>query len=249
MSNNYQTEAEFLENYNANNFQRPSASVDSVIYTVFESDLYVLIIQRENHPFQNQWSLVGGFVDLDSDLDLKETAKRKLKEKTGVDTPYLEQFMTIGNHTRDPRGWSITTIYFALLSREDIALRAGYGAIDIKWAKITNGKIKEKLAFDHEQILAKCTERLQNKVLYTSLPIHLMPKEFTLNELQKVYEIIINNKIEQKSFRRRILKANILEETGEMKQTGRRPAILYQPKSSHDIFFFTRNIEGPHHKD
>ena len=223
---------------------KPTAAVDSVIYSIIDNALKVLLVKRQNPPFENQWSLVGGFVDLEQDQSIEQTAKRKLKQKTGVDTPYLEQLYTIGNQSRDPRGWSITTVYFALIPSQGVILQAGNGSIDIKWATLNAGKIDTPLAFDHSQILEDCTQRLKNKVLYTSLPLYLMPKKFTLNELQTVYEIIIDKKMDPKSFRRRMLNANILEETGDLKQTGKRPAMLYQPKQSEMTHFFMRNIEG-----
>jgi len=238
------TEKQFLKEYNPNDFDRPSTAVDSVIYSVFDDALHVLLMKRANHPFIDKWSLVGGYVDLENDEDIIDTAKRKLLEKTGVKTPYLEQFKTIGNKTRDPRGWSVTTVYFALLPSDNIVLEAGKGAKDIKWSKVVDGKVKDKLAFDHGKILKGCTKRLRDKVLYTSLPIHLMPKKFTLKALQSVYEVIIDNKIDHKSFRRRILNADVLEETGEMQETGRRPAMLYKQKDSKQTFFFVRNLEG-----
>ncbi len=223
---------------------KPTAAVDSVIYSIIDNALKVLLVKRQNPPFENQWSLVGGFVDLEQDQSIEQTAKRKLKQKTGVDTPYLEQLYTIGNQSRDPRGWSITTVYFALIPSQGVTLQAGNGSIDTKWATLKAGQIDTPLAFDHSQILEDCTQRLKNKVLYTSLPLYLMPKKFTLNELQTVYEIIIDKKIDPKSFRRRMLNANILEETGDLKQTGKRPAMLYQAKPSEMTHFFMRNIEG-----
>ncbi len=240
----YKTEADFLKDYDANAFDRPNVSVDTVIFTVSGGHLQTLIMQREHFPSKGQWSLVGGFIDVHNDEALIDTAKRKLEEKTGVKTPYLEQFCSFGSKTRDPRGWSATTVYFALIPSEGIALQAGQGATDIKWAAVHDGAVKEKLAFDHAQILAKCTDRLKGKVLYTSLPVHLMPEEFTLAELQGVYEIIMGGTMDHKSFRRRILGAGILEETGEMKSTGRRPAMLYRRKENEDTHFFARNIEG-----
>ena len=243
---NYKTEAEFLKNYNPDDFKRPNASVDAVIYTVSSGSLQTLVMKRENHPFQGKWSLVGGYIDMENDCDLEATAKRKLEEKTGVKTPYLEQFGSFGNKTRDPRWWSITTVYFALISAEGIALEAGSGATDIKWVPVENGEVSEGLAFDHAHILKECTERLRSKVLYTSLPIHMMPDEFTLAELQQVYEVIMGGKMDHKSFRRRMLGADILEETGNMKETGRRPAMLYRQKETEETHFFVRNIEGAH---
>ena len=167
VNSKYSSEAEFLRNYDPNIFSRPSAAVDNVIYTIFDGALHVLLVKRDNHPFMDHWSLVGGFVDLENDFNLESTAKRKLEEKTGVKTPYLEQFYTIGNKDRDPRCWSITSVYFALIPVENIKLQVGKGAKDIKWAKILKGTIKEKMAFDHSKIIQECTQRLKNKVLYT----------------------------------------------------------------------------------
>lgn len=233
-----------MEVDNAVNFRNPIASVDTVIFTVRDNQLHVLTVKRAENPYKDDWSLVGGIIDINKDSDIETTAKRKLFEKTSVKTPYLEQFCTIGNKTRDPRGWSVTTVYFALIPSDNIKLCADKAASDIKWARISNGKIKDRLAFDHQEILARSIERLKNKVLYTSLPIYLMPNDFTLPELQAVYEIILNKKIGHKSFRRRILNANILEETAEMRRDKTRPAQLYRIKKSQGAHFFMRNIEG-----
>ncbi len=238
-----QSETEFLSNYDAAVFEKPNTSVDTVIFTVIENCLHVLTIKRAEHPFKNVWSLVGGYIDTKNDNDLEATAKRKLQEKTGVATPYLEQFGTIGNRARDPRGWSVTTVYFALIPSKNIQLHAGKGASEIKWAKVEKGRIKDALAFDHAELLSKCVERLRSKVLYTSLPVHFMPKYFTIGELQKIYEAILDTAIDHKSFRRRILSANILDESNEVREDGKRPAQLYHLKRSHRAHYFSRNIE------
>jgi len=224
----YNSEADFLDHYDPTIFDRPSTSVDTVIFTVFDGQLQVLIVKRTNYPFKNQWALVGGFIDLENDETLEDTAKRKLEEKTGVKTPYLEQCFTIGNKQRDPRGWSVTTVYFALLPHNKIQLMKG--ANEIKWSPIMNNQVQELLAFDHTEILRQAIERLRNKVLYTSLP--------------KVYEIILHRPLETKSFRRRIAKADILEETTEMRQDAKRPAKLYRLKKDINTYFFLRTIEG-----
>lgn len=240
-----ESESEFLSRYDASAFERPNASVDTVIFTVFGEALHALIVKRDEHPYKDCWSLIGGYINIQGDNTLEETAKRKLEEKTGIKTPYLEQFETIGNKERDPRGWSITTVYFALIPSHNVVLQPGQGANDIRWAKVINGKVKEDLAFDHASILARCTERLRSKVLYTSLPAYLMPQSFTLGELQKVYETILGHSVEHKSFRRRLLGAEILEETGEMCQgKSKRPAVLYRLKKSQDPHFFVRNFES-----
>lgn len=223
---------------------KPNVSVDIIIFTIISGQLQVLIIKRADHPYKGCWSLVGGYIDVSRDKTLEDTAKRKLEEKTGVNTPYLEQFSTVGNATRDPRAWSVTTAYFALIPATHIQLNAGKGASEIKWAAVNGGEIKDKLAFDHAELLLGCTERLQSKILYTSLPVHFMPENFTLGDLQKVYEIILGKKIDNKSFRRRILNVDILEETGKMRYNGSKPAKLYQLKSTYRTHFFLRNLEG-----
>lgn len=244
MSEEHLSETEFVRTYDPTIYARPNTSVDTVIFTILKSDLHVLLVKRALHPFKGYWSLVGGFIDVAQDATLEATAKRKLQEKTGVTTPYLEQFATIGNNDRDPRGWSVTTVYFALIPNHTIDLKAGNGTLDSQWAKVTNGTVSEPLAFDHAEILHGCYDRLRSKVLYTSLPIHFMPAHFTLSDLQKVYEIIIAKKIEHKSFRRRILAAEILEETSKMRHEAGRPAQLYQLKDSAKTHFFMRTIEG-----
>lgn len=250
-------ETAFLKTYDPKVFDRPSTAVDNVIFTLINGELHVLLVKRDEHPFKDHWSLVGGFVDLEQDTDIEATAKRKLKEKTGVDTPYLEQFGTIGNKNRDPRGWSLTTVYFALIPINSIELNSlETNSIEpnalkpdekTQWLPL-NAEHKTVFAFDHGDILNQCLERLKNKVLYTSLPVHLMPEEFTLSELQHVYESILGETIDQKSFRRRILNAGILSPTKKMKQTGRRPAQIYRSKESNNIeyhtHFFTRTIES-----
>lgn len=240
----YNSEQEFLANYDPSLYNRPSSSVDTVIFTVFEGALQVLLVQRGDYPFKGKWALVGGFIDLEQDLTLEDTAKRKLAEKTGVKTPYLEQCITIGNKHRDPRGWSVTTVYFALLSYEKITLQAGKGASDLKWSPISQEGVAEDLAFDHHEILKLAIDRLRSKVLYTSLPAYLMPEKFTLRDLQTVYEIILDRQLEVKSFRRRMAKADILAETSQMRQDAKRPARLYRLKDNVETHFFLRNIEG-----
>jgi len=243
---NNSAERRYLDNYDPSAFERPNASVDTAIFTVFEGSLQVLLVRRQEHPFADRWSLVGGFIDVHSDKDLEGTARRKLFEKTGVKTPYLEQYGTVGSKTRDPRCWSLTTVYFALLPHGSIKINASESGADTRWETVSHGKVATKLAFDHDSLLQECWSRLRNKVLYTSLPLHLMGKTFTLGELQAVYEILLEADVDQKSFRRRILGAEIIEETKEMRQGPRRPAKLYRRTSGAETHFFLRNIEGIH---
>ena len=239
------TEKEFIKNYSVHDYDVPLMSVDMAIFTIRNNKLHALLVKRSQHPSMGQWALPGGFIDLQTDRQLGDTARRKLKEKTGIDTPYLEQVATFGDDQRDARGWSVTVAYFALIPSDYIEVTSTEGSEEVVWVSLDEIAKKYSLAFDHNSILQACYERLRSKVQYTSLPINLLPKAFTLSELQKIFEIIMDKAIEKKSFRRRILDADIIEETGAMKTGSNRPAKLYCAKPVGENHYFSRNIEGP----
>ena len=240
----YQSEKEFLAAYNIHDFEVPLVSVDMSIFSVIDGELQVLLIKRGDYPAKGKWALPGGFIDLKNDKDLLATAQRKLKEKTGVDTPYLEQVASFGGPKRDPRGWSVTIAYFALINHDEIVLQSGNNTEEVAWIPVQSVGKQRALAFDHKDILKTCHERLRSKVTYTALPVHLLPKEFTLSELQKTFEIILGKSVDKKSFRRRILDVDILKETGRMKASGTRPAMLYSVNARGKNYYFSRNFEG-----
>ncbi len=108
-------EKQFIKNYNASDYEVPLTTVDMAIFSIIDQQLHVLLLKRDALPEKDKLALPGGFIDLKNDNDLEETALRKLYEKTGVELPYLEQVESIGNGSRDPRGWSVTILYFALI--------------------------------------------------------------------------------------------------------------------------------------
>lgn len=238
-------EAQFLAQYNIHDFDIPLTSVDMSIFTVQDQKLKVLLVKRAAHPAKGLWALPGGFIDLSKDNDLDATAQRKLLEKTGVSTSHLEQVSTFGSKKRDPRGWSVTVAYMALISSDHIQLSTNESSDDVAWVEVEEAINEFKLAFDHQDILNLCHQRLKSKVQYTSLPISLLPEAFTLTQLQSTFELILGTSIEKKSFRRRVLDADIIEETGEYKKGSNRPAKLYKAQSSGSDHQFKRNIEGP----
>lgn len=217
----------------------PYISVDLVIFSLIEEQLCTLMIKRETSPFADCWALPIGLVAPLQEANLEQTAKQKVKSLLNLDIPYLEQVQTIGNNQRDPRGWSIAVVYYGLLSGSDLS---GTDTDLLKWMTIPKA-LSCKLAFDHPQIIKNCLHRLKNKSLYTSLPIFLLPQEFTLTDLQKTYELILGFKMEKKSFRRRLLDAGFLQETGHSRHANHRPALLYRIPSSKP-YFFPRIIEG-----
>jgi len=234
-------EQEFIDSYNIHDFEIPLTSVDMAIFTVKDNELKVLLVKRAQYPAKGQWALPGGFINLGADKDLDTTAARKLREKTGVDTSHLEQVVTVGSRTRDPRGWSVTVVYMALISSEHIDLVADISSEDVNWISVKD--IESNLAFDHKDILNQCYERLRSKVQYTSLPVNLLPEEFTLTDLQGIFEIILGGGREKKTISKRVLDADILLESGNMRTGSNRPAKLYSVAENGRTHIFPRPIE------
>ena len=226
-------------------FERPLTGVDLVIFAVRDDRLQVLLTQRPDQPddpFPRRWALPGGFVDVDQDADLEACARRKLKEKTGLASPYLEQLGSWGSRDRDPRGWSATHVYFALIPAEGAEPRAGGYAADARWHALRDHGVAERLAFDHATILAAAIERLRSKVEYTSLPAFLLPEEFTLTDLQQVYEIVLGRPLNKSAFRTRVMDAELIVEVPRQRAGPNRPAQLYRLKDRRNAVFFPRTF-------
>jgi ADP-ribose pyrophosphatase YjhB (NUDIX family) len=229
-------------------FPRPLTTVDLVIFAIGEERLQVLLVRRpadEAEPFPHTWALPGGFVDVETDATLLDCAARKLREKTGVESPYLEQLGSWGSAARDPRGWSTTHAYFALLPAKPRVIEKGANAAEVQWLPIIDGRVKPKLAFDHDQILEAAVQRLRNKVEYTSLPTYLMPPEFTLPELQRVYEVVLDRPLEKSAFRTRMLSADVVEPVGKTRKGANRPAQVYRLKHPKSPTYFVRTFNPP----
>lgn len=237
----YTCEADFLAHYNIHDYSIPLSSIDVCIFTVHQNQLKVLCLKRSDYPHKNQWALAGGFIDIAGDANLEQTALRVLTKKTGISTPYLEQLVTIGNSTRDPRGWSMTAVYFALIPYIELPET---GSEQSYWQNVDIA-LTFDFAFDHQHLLHLALERIRAKVLYSLIPANLISSPFTLTELQQAYEIIIGHEIEKKSFRRRLEREQVLTATGQSKQEGAgRPAALYTLKPECAMFNFKRQLDS-----
>lgn len=249
MTKKIQSESEYLKHYDPKAYASPLVTVDIAIFTLHEESLKVLLVKREEFPEKGKWALPGGFVDMAQDISLEATATRKLMEKTGVESPYLEQLGTVGNTRRDPRGWSVTVVYFALIPymipKMGISAKPSDAVKMVEkaaWMDVEEA-LQKKLAFDHHALLEKAVERIRSKVLYTLIPAHLIESPFTLSALQRAYETIMDREVEKKAFRRRLESADVLEETGEMISEGPgRPAMLYRLKTGVEVFNFVRQL-------
>ena len=213
-------------------FDRPLVTVDVAIFALRNDTLTVLLVRRPadpQDPFPGQWALPGGFVDVQQDRSLLACAVRKLKAKTGVTTPYLEQLGSWGDESRDPRGWSTTHAYFALIQAPEVDAQTSAPFLESQWFPADDA-LRKRLAFDHRQILSKAVTRLRSKVEYTSLPAFLLREPFTLPQLQKTYEVVLGRAMDKSAFRKRMLDAKFLEESGMTDGVQGRVAMSYRIK-------------------
>jgi 8-oxo-dGTP diphosphatase len=210
--------------YDPSQYERPSVTIDVVVFSLAKDDLKVLLVKRQSAPFDGLWAIPGAFVRIDESLE--DAATRALAEETGVRDVYTEQLYTFGQPDRDPRLRVITIAYFALVPYDEVRDATGRDTAVTGWFSMY---ALPSLAFDHDEILHYALTRLRYKLEYTSVGFQLLPDVFTLTELQKAYEIILGEKLDKRNFRRKILSADILEKTEERRKEGEgRPAMLYR---------------------
>ena len=207
-------------------YPRPALTVDCVVFglDLEEQDLKVLLIQRALEPFAGHWALPGGFVQVGESVD--DAALRELREETGVVRVYLEQLYTFGEPDRDPREHVVSVAYYALVNLSPHKLQA---ATDAKDAAFFGVHDIPSLAFDHETILDTALERLRGKLRYEPIGFELLPRKFTLTQLQRLYEIVLETQLDKRNFRKRIQAMDILIELDEVEQgVSHRAARLYR---------------------
>ncbi len=186
-------------------YPHPAVTVDAIIFALHEDELKVLLIQRGNEPYRGCWALPGGFVEIDESIDV--AAQRELEEETGLEKVFLEQLHTFGEPKRDPRERVISVAYYSLVKLKDHKIRAASDAAHASWFPIRK---LPPLAFDHSKIMEMAIERLRGKVIHVPIIFDILPAEFTLAELQHVYERIIDWPMDTFAFGKRILDADIL---------------------------------------
>ena len=269
---------EFLKTYDVKNYYRVSMAADIVIFAVFDEKndnyrklpkkaLRVLLVKRGELPYKGMYALPGGFVRKGESLD--QTAKRELREETGVSCEFLEQFRTTGTVERDPRTRVVSVAYMALLNASEYTLKPGDDASEAEWFTVSmkkdsenmwtltlNGeksvlmaKIKQKqkkwspvaeldvvedseqLAFDHAEIIAYAVLQLRKWVKESGIAFRLLPKQFTLKQLQQIHEAVLETKLLTPAFRRKM--EDYVEVTDQKtKDDGHRPALLYCEKTN-----------------
>ncbi|MCG6940706.1 MAG: NUDIX hydrolase [Thiohalocapsa sp.] len=202
----------------------PAVTTDIAVFAIRDDALHLLLIRRGNPPFEGAWALPGGFLDIDEDLET--CAARELAEETGLSGLYLEQLCTFGAVGRDPRERVISVAYLALAPAGERSVQAGDDAADARWFRLD---ALPALAFDHAEIIATAQRRLVGKLDYSTIAFQFLPETFTLGELQRVYEILVDAEIDKRNFRKWALALEQIEATGETRRHGNhRPARLYR---------------------
>lgn len=191
----------------------PAVTVDCAVFGYDDADLKLLLIRRSQDPHKGRWALPGGFVALDEDLET--SARRELNEETGIARLYLEQLYTFGDPKRDPRERVISVAYYALVKLADHQLHAATDAAAVAWFPVVE---LPKLAFDHERIADVALRRLKAKVRYEPIGFELLPEKFTLGELQRLYETVLEQPLDKRNFRKKILGMGLLESLDEYQQ-------------------------------
>jgi 8-oxo-dGTP diphosphatase len=210
-------------------YPRPALTVDCVVFGLDEDELEVMLIRRGLEPFAGRWALPGGFVHIDETLE--EAARRELEEETGLRKVFLEQLFTFGAVDRDPRERVVTVAYYALVKLSDHKVRAATDATDAAWFSLSD---LPDLAFDHAHILEVALDRLKSKVRYQPIGFELLPRKFTLTQLQRLYEIILDRPLDKRNFRKKILGMDLLIELDEVqKDVAHRAARLYKFDDRH----------------
>ncbi|MXV52801.1 NUDIX domain-containing protein [Pedobacter sp. HMF7647] len=201
-------------------------TIDCVIFGFDEGELKILMIERNEEPYKNWWALPGYYVGQDEGID--HAAERILYELTGLRDIYMEQLYTFGDVHRHPNGRVITVAYYAMIrlnGQKDLKPVTNY-ARKAFWAPVNE---LPELAYDHSQIFKKSLEKVRRKISYQPIAFELLPEKFTLTQLQHLYEVILNKKLDKRNFRKKMLNYGILRELNE-KQRGvsYRAAKLYK---------------------
>ena len=197
-------------------------AVDAVLFALSEGTLKALLVKIKKGVFAGRWAFPGGLVQLGETLD--DAARRELYEKTGVQDLYLEQLYTFGDARRDPTVHTVAVAYFALVPDPGQVLRRGEKYADIGWFPV---RALPPLAYDHNAIAAYALQRLQAKLSYTNIVYSLLPREFTLAEIQRIYEVILAQHLDRRNFRRKILALGLLKPLPKTRRGAHRPATLY----------------------
>ncbi|MCM1319179.1 MAG: NUDIX hydrolase [Muribaculaceae bacterium] len=202
-------------------YPHPAVTTDCVIFGYDGEWLKVLLVKRGGEPYAGYWAFPGGFVNIDESAE--EGALRELKEETSLTIAYIEQFHAYSDPGRDPRERVITIAYYALVKISEV--RGGDDAREAAWFPIDE---IPQLAFDHDTILRDALTRLRERIHFHPIGYELLPKQFTIRQLQTLYEAVLDIKFDCHNFAMKMLQLHILKPLDKTTwSTSKREANLY----------------------
>ena len=212
-------------------YPHPAVTTDCVIFGFNGSELQVLLIERGIEPFKGKWAFPGGFLNMDETAG--EGAMRELKEETGLENAYIEQFNTYSEPGRDPRERVITIAHYALVRIQEV--KGGDDAAKAQWFPIDE---VPQLAFDHDKILRDAMRKLRERIHFEPIGFELLPEKFTMRELQILYESILGVKFDRRNFAKKMMHYELLNQLDEtVRPTAKRDALLYSfNKDNYELF-------------
>ncbi len=211
----------------------PLVGVDIALFSVDDERLQVLLVKRAEEPAAKHWALPGGILKPHQDTSLEPAARRVMAHKVSVELALVEEVCTFSGPDRDPRGWSLSVLFYALLPRDKVDALVRNKVEALGWADASVPG--HRLAFDHSKQLAAAVLKLRDKVKSGKLPLHLLPEKFTLSQLQRSVEVILGQPIDKSSFRRQLKSSADIVELDEYERGAQRPAQLF--KSSDEFTF------------
>lgn len=212
-------------------YPHPAVTTDCVIFGFDGSELQVLLIERGIEPFKGKWAFPGGFLNMDETAG--EGALRELKEETGLENAYIEQFNTYSDPGRDPRERVITIAHYALVRIQEV--KGGDDAAKAQWFPIDE---VPQLAFDHDKILRDAMRKLRERIHFEPIGFELLPEKFTMRDLQILYESILGVKFDRRNFAKKMIHYELLNQLDEkVRPTAKRDALLYSfNKENYELF-------------
>ena len=206
-------------------YQNQGIHVVLALFTVEDGKFKVFLIKRKNQPYKDKWILIGGACYNNEDTDT--AMKRELKEKTGIEDINFQRFDVSSRPDRSPLWRMIAIAHVGVIDCKRVHfLKTTTKTVDADWFQIDR---VPALGYDHEEILNGAIEFLRQKIFDSDILKNLFPKQFTLPELHKAYESILNKQIDRRNFRKRLLQQNIIADTGlEQEIAGKKPAKLYR---------------------
>ena len=202
-------------------YPHPAVTTDCVIFGFDGTNLKVLLVERGIDPYKGKWALPGGFLRMDEDAE--QGALRELQEETGLKTAYIKQFHTFSTPDRDPRERVITIAYYALVRLQEV--KGGDDAARAEWFDLT---AVPALAFDHDLILRMASNELRKQIHFEPIGFELLPKQFTIKQLQLLYEAILGVKFDRRNFYKKMQHLELLTQVERDGEDSRRQPFLFE---------------------